>query len=223
MSAPYEFTGPYAGCYTTPAISMDKRHVFVIYELLRSGMFSRALEVGCANGASTTAFVEALNRNDQLTATFCDPVTSQMFLNALDNVNDIDRVQLVQAPSKFTLSDADRFGGPFDFILLDGDHSQETVAEEIGLIDKSQLLGIAGHDTSSTLAGYRKAEGAELLRRTVLFDWGWYCIEDNLRREGEETHRGFFFGTPSRQVYKRALSAFKRHCFAPKGELADVG
>lgn len=223
MKAPYEFTGPYAGCYTTPALSLDKRHVFVLYELLRSGLFIRALEVGCANGASSTAFVEAVNRNSQLNVTFCDPVTSQMFLNALNNVDDIDRVQLVQAESQFVLSDAERFGGPFDFILLDGDHSEPVVTEEIALIDRSRLLGIAGHDTSATCAGYRKAEGAELLKRTAMFDWGWYCIEDNMIREGEETQRGLFFATPSLSVYKRALATFKRHCFTSKGELSHVG
>lgn len=223
MQSPYEFTGNYAFCYRNPRNCMDKRHVYTLFDILCSVPFKSALEVGCADGASSTAFVEAMKRTDDLRCTFVDPRITQSLIDVVDSQRDSTRALIVQGTSYDVLRSPETYGGPFDFVCLDGNHDYESVAAEIALVNRTNLLGIAGHDTSATVAGYPKAEGAELLKRTVMFDWGWYCIEDNQKREGEETQRGLFFGTPSREVYKRAVAAFRRHCFASQGETAHVG
>lgn len=210
MNTPYTFDGQYSYCYTHPSNCADKRHVYTIYELLRTGLFSNALEVGTSDGATSTAFVEAAKVTPTLRYTCCDIQVAQATLMVVPG----DHFYL--GKSVEILRDTQE---PFDFIHLDGDHTVEGVAEELAAIDRTHLLAITGHDTSASVAGYKLCEGAELLRRTVMYDWGWYCIEDNLRRDGEETHRGLFFATPSPGVYKRALSAFRRHCWEPQGVL----
>jgi len=220
MSAPYEFTGAYAGCYTCPPNCMDVRHVYTLCDILRTGVFRSALEVGCADGASSTAFVEAANHTEDLRVTFCDVRVSESLLSVANNLHQKSRGIVANCPSVKVLENPEQYGGPFDFVLLDGRHDLESVRDEVDLLARNKPLAVAGHDTSATLAGYPLAEGAEYLRREVQWGWGWYCIEDNLRRDGEETQRGLFFATPSLGVYRRARAAFRRWCYAQQGVCA---
>lgn len=217
VKVPYEFDGPYSGCFQQSEIAMDRRHIYLLHEVLRSIPFVDALEVGSAFGASATAFVEAMKFNHELRATFCDPFISDSLRSVLLQAHDPSRVTIAQRTSVEYLAAREK---SHDIILLDGLHDFETVSGELSFISAKRPLVLVAHDTSATLAGYPAAEGAEFLRREVTLGWGWFGIEDNLRRQGEETHRGLFMATPSKSIYERLQHCYQKWCYSVRAEAA---
>lgn len=211
-SIPYTFDGRYQRCYCLPQIAVDPRHVYTLFEVLNLGIVRHAVEIGCAFGASSTAFVEAMNRNTGLKSSFIEPTLQQSFLDVLNGSRN-GTFQVYEEPSVSVLQRIE----PFDFIFVDGLHDLLSVYKEIHLIEqvREKLLIIAAHDTSASAHGYELAEGAEWLKRQVMLDWGWHCIEDAVKRDGEETHRGLFMGTPSRGVHRLLLQCFRKWCADP--------
>eukprot|EP00475_Leptophrys_vorax_P021232 TRINITY_DN28958_c0_g1_i5.p1 TRINITY_DN28958_c0_g1~~TRINITY_DN28958_c0_g1_i5.p1 ORF type:complete len:389 (+),score=-31.27 TRINITY_DN28958_c0_g1_i5:135-1169(+) len=68
----YDLSSYPAEIWDWSTASVDKRHLFWMYDILTAGKFRHALEIGCLNGASSTAFVEALNAGALQQATFCE-------------------------------------------------------------------------------------------------------------------------------------------------------
>lgn len=209
----YTFDGPYADCYRCPSNCIDKRHAYLLHDILRSGMFCRALEIGCADGASSTAFIEAVNRTTLLRVTLCDVQLTNSLVSVAMNADDTERVIVANKPSTEVLADPQQHGGPFDFVFVDGNHDFASVKAEYDLLRVAKPLAICAHDTSATLAGYPKAEGAEYLKRAIALEWGWLTLEDNIRRPDEATERGFFFATPNTEIYRRVKSMFYHWCW----------
>lgn len=214
---PYEFTGPYEPCYRLRENCVDERHVYTIHDVLLAVPFQSALEIGCADGASSTAFVEAMNRRNTLRATFCDLVVTGNLQQVVNNTADKSRAHIVAGSSTQVLWNPAEFGGPFDFIFVDGSHDFDSVAAELDAIREFKPLAIMAHDTGGMHYGNPACEGAAFLKRVIAMEWGWYTLEDDLRRDGEETHRGLFFATPSAGVFRRAKSVFRKWCLDEVG------
>ena len=51
---PYRFDMAYARCYAVPEVAVDKRHVYILHDVLCGHPFKNALEIGSFNGASST-------------------------------------------------------------------------------------------------------------------------------------------------------------------------
>lgn len=218
-AVPYTFDGLYQRCYAMPQVAVDRRHVYTLFEVLNLGVVNHAVEIGCAFGASSTAFVEAMNRNSGLKSSFIDPITQQSFLDVLNRSRN-GTFQVYRETSVEALMRIETF----DFIFVDGLHDLLSVYKEMHLIEqmRERLLIIAAHDTSATAHGYPAAEGAEWLKREVMLDWGWHCIEDAQKRDGEETHRGLFMATPSRGIHRLLVQCFRKWCSDPDPVFAEA-
>lgn len=201
---PFEFTGAYANCYINPDVAMDQRHVFILYEILSSWPFKSALELGSFWGASSTAFVEAINSGSEMTATFCDINVSNGLRSVMSNCKHQDRVRLAANLSSHVLSSAD----PFDFVLVDAFHDTASVTPELEQLMIRKPLCVMAHDTNATAAKYPHAEGAEMLKRAFEDLPEYHCFEDCERRAGERTERGLFLATTDVRLFRVACGAF---------------
>ncbi len=209
MTEPYRFDMAYARCFAVPQMAMDKRHIFLMHEILCSWPFKSALEIGSFNGASATAFVEAINKGQGLgesgIATFCDVSPTHSLMSVAMNCRDVDRVRITPQPSCVVLESQE----PYDFILVDGNHDAESVAKELMRLIVRKPLCIMGHDTHATESGYPLCEGAKLLKDTFA-SMGWKCLEDSDKRDGEWTQRGLFLATQNDELFARASESFAR-------------
>jgi hypothetical protein len=209
LNEPYTFDMAYARCFAVPHMAMDKRHIFLMHDILCNWPFKSALEIGSFNGASSTAFVEAINKGEGLgesgVAHFCDVSPTHSLRSVVQNCRHQDRVGIVPKPSTEVLD----WSFPFDFVFVDGNHDAESVAKELMRLIVRKPLCVMGHDTHATESGYKLCEGAMLLKRT--FDsMGWYWWEDHKQREDERTERGLFFATTDPKLYGVSREAFWR-------------
>jgi predicted O-methyltransferase YrrM len=203
---PYSFTGPYKGTYLVPHQAMDPRHVYMMFEILNGWPFKTALEIGSFFGASSTAFIEAINRGSAMQAVFCDLTLSPSLHSVLFNCNDPDRIRTSCHPSTKVLDLAE----VFDFILVDASHDLESVTEELERLVPRRPLCVMAHDTNATDAGYPMCEGAKLLRETFQAMPEYFCLEDAKKRDGEKTERGLFFATTSPELFDLATKVFEK-------------
>jgi hypothetical protein len=205
-SDPYAFIGPYAGCYDVPEVAMDRRHVFALREVLSAWPFRNALELGSFNGASSTAFIEAINAGSLRQATFCDTRPTESLWTVCRNCHRIGRVTITDRPSWQSLDSKE----DYDFILVDACHDIASVTKELQRLIARRPLCVMAHDTNATAWGYPHAEGAELLKNTFANMQGYHCIEDGVHRDGERTERGLFLATWDAELYALASRVFER-------------
>jgi hypothetical protein len=207
---PYAFTGPYAGGLEFPETAMDKRHIFMLHEILCAWPFKSALEIGSFKGASATAFIEAINRGVGLGesggALFCDVSVSDSLIEVVTSCRYPDRVRITPQPSWAVLDSAE----DYDFVFVDAAHDLDSVSVEIKKLLRRRPLCVMAHDTNATAAGYSKCEGAQLLRETFMKQAGYRCIEDCVKRSGERTDRGLFLATHG-DLFDLATAAFAKY------------
>jgi hypothetical protein len=207
VKEPYSFDQPaYASCKAGDPTAMDRRHIFVLHEILMAWPFKNVLEIGCHMGASSTAFVEAMNAGAQFGTTFCDVVVRDSLWSVLKNgTPEVQKRSLVcQQPSWWVLDTKDEF----DFIFVDGAHDMDSVSVEVKKLLRRQPLCIMAHDTNATAVGHPACEGAKFLKDTFWCLPGYRCMEDCERRPGEATHRGLFFATTNSELAWRAAEIF---------------
>lgn len=211
LTAPgYTFSGPYAGSYALPEVAMDVRHVFALADVLRAWPFKHALELGSFNGASSTAFIEAINSGEGLgesgDALFCDVSPSDSLVSVVLNCRHPERVNVTPQPSWAVLDSA----LPFDFVLVDASHDIDSVSIELKKLLRRRPLCVMAHDTSATEHGYSKCEGAALLKKKFMEQPDYGCIEDAVKRPGERTERGLFLATQNAELLSAAKKIFAK-------------
>jgi hypothetical protein len=209
MTEPYRFDLAYARCFAVPQMAMDKRHIFILHDVLCSWPFKSALELGSFNGASATAFVEAINKGVGLgesgIATLCDVAPTHSLMAVANNCVEYGRVRITPQPSCVVLETQD----PYDFVFVDANHDAESVAKELMRLIVRKPLCIMAHDTNGTACGYPLCDGAKLLKDTFT-SMGWKTIEDSAKRDGEWTQRGLFLATQDNDLFNIAQAAFAR-------------
>ena len=201
-TAPYDLT-PYSKIWDCPQASVDRRHLFWLYDVLASGLFHNALEIGCLNGASSTAFVEALNQQAVEHATFCDIDLRPSLFDVLQRCHVRERIRTFGGRSADLLRDRCEF----DFVFVDGDHRLETVREEVELLLRTKPVCVMAHDTSADPAGFDHCEGPMYLKWRFQTTPPYLCLEENARRAAEQTCRGMFLATTSADVFRHAQSS----------------
>lgn len=204
MTDPYRFDLAYARCFAIPEVAMDRRHIFMLHDILCGYPFKSALEIGSFNGASSTAFVEAANAGKLGRATFCDVQVTHSLMCVANNCRNPNRVRITREVSWSLLESAE----DFDFVLVDANHDLESVTPEVKQLLRRRPLCVMAHDTNATAAGFPLCEGAALLKNTFMKLPGYYCIEDAKAREGERTERGLFFATTDPALLDLATQVF---------------
>ncbi len=209
--APFDL-GAYPQVWRLPAWSVDRRHIYWLYDILASGPIKTALEIGCLHGATSTAFVEAINAGRLEHATFCDIDIRQELRQTVAKCIHPERTRVVECDSVVLLDE----GRPYDLVLLDGDHRLPAVTAEVERLVKMRPLCIVAHDTSAIVGRYTRCEGPAYLKQR-LQTLGWLCLEDALPRAGEMTHRGLFVATADPEFYEviRAAMAVRCDSLAP--------
>lgn len=207
--APYTYDGPYAGCYDCAAGGIDKRHAYLLHDVLMSWQFANALEIGSLNGASTAAMVEAANRKPSIQVCICETAPQPSLFNVLGNQKN-NNVFLSTLPSVAVL----QLDGEFEFIFVDGAHDLASVSGELEELLRLKPLCIMAHDTNSTDSGISLCDGAKYLRETLRKhpDYRGKCIEDAVRRRGEHTERGMFLAARDEALFAVAQECYARWC-----------
>jgi hypothetical protein len=194
--AKYDYT------FSSKGMSMDARHINMLYNILINGDFKNVLEIGSFHGASTTAFVEAMKIKSDLNVSICDIVVHPPLRTLLESCQTKERVRFYNTYSKNVIN------GSYDLIFVDGDHTFNTVKEEVDLLLKHNVETILAHDTNAQIAGYALCEGSHYLGVTLkrLYDW----CEDVKDRPNELTKRGFFACSKNPEKYKVILEVFEQ-------------
>lgn len=208
MREPYPLDGVYADCFLEPEMAIDRRHIYTIHEILSAWPFQRALEIGCWRGASSTAFIQAINRGATQRATLCDRLIQQQVRRVANTCHQKDKIVVVEMQS-WDLLDTPV---AFDFILVDGNHTIEAVTPELERLMKRKPACVMAHDTNATKAGYEQAEGAAMLAEAFRALPEYQTIEDCVDRPGEETKRGLFCATRGDALSVVARAAFRKYC-----------
>lgn len=196
----------YPRIWECPQASLDPRHIYWLYDVLASGYFRRALEIGCLNGASSTAFVEAINRGALGHATFCDLDVRDTLKAVLSHCTVPERITTFSGRSTELL----QYQAEFDFVFVDGDHRLETVRAETDLLLQHRPLCVMAHDSCAQAAGMADCEGVPYLKWRFQTMAPYLCLEDSAMRAGELTHRGLFLATTSREVFEIARTSLRR-------------
>jgi hypothetical protein len=207
---PYTFDGPYEHCYEIPQVCMDKRHVYLLHDILKAHPFTSALEIGSFMGATATAFVEAVNSGVGLgesgAVVFCDVSVQASLIDVVGNIKDPERAKITPQPSWAVLDSQI----PWDFIFVDGAHDIDTVTLEVKRLLKRRPLCVMAHDTNGPDAGVSVCEGAKYLADVFKAQPDYFWLEDARKREGEATDRGLFFATTSEELYRKAKEIYAR-------------
>lgn len=178
-----------------PAWWQDPRHVALQHQLVMacSQHIEHVLEVGCFQGASTSAYVQAMRDGAGITLACCDiAITPEL----RDTVARAPRpVELLEMDSVFAIKPG------YDTIVLDGHHCLEVVTREIGLCLAYETPTILLHDTHIGSQGFEgPAWALAALRESGLYQ----CVWDAKRRQGEYTHRGFAVCSRVPEVFRTA-------------------
>ena len=195
----------YAGSFRDPGWCIDRRHVNLLFGLLTAHPFRHALEIGCYDGGSTSAFVEALERGAGMRLTLCDVHFRERIRRMVAASPRRSAIDLREEASCRVI------GPQYDVVLVDRDHRLPTVAEELYGLPRFNTETVLMHDVAATRAGYTGCEGADLLRRAFQGRRGYHYIEDCRRREGEGTHRGFAVATRNARVRELAQHLFAHY------------
>jgi cephalosporin hydroxylase len=129
--------------HTAPAwLTIQER--ILIYALVAALQPTRVLEIGTFHGGSTLIISAALDDLGSAAPLLC--VDPEPQVDPADWAMVKHRATMIRGRSPDALAAArEAAGGPFDFVLIDGDHSQDGVARDIvgvvpTLADDSHLL-----------------------------------------------------------------------------------
>lgn len=209
MFWPYDLHGIHSTVPLLPdwhetVMCADIRHIACMQEILMSHKWESALEIGVWQGASTAAFMHALDAKQVGTYTACDVGIQEQFLAVVGDRKITTRqqasIEVLAEPTKY------------DLIFADGDHSIETVREEVRHLIRRQPRMIFAHDTTAEIVGFGGCEGPSYLH-TALQQDGWMIITDSARRPGEKTERGLLVATKEPALWKIAQRAFAITCY----------
>lgn len=161
-----------------PPYGMDVRHIKMIREVLKWTDVKRAVEIGCLNGRSTTAFVEAAEQGASLEwVGLCDMLISEPLLKVVSQFPKWVSHSLLEGPS-------DRIEWAADMWVIDGDHSEAVALADYQRARRSEAKVIVLHDTT-----HWAVTGPAAAARLACRDYP-IIFEDCKKREGESTHRG---------------------------------
>ncbi|MGD0669307.1 MAG: class I SAM-dependent methyltransferase [Bryobacteraceae bacterium] len=206
-----------------PDWAIDLRHILIIYDLLSSGMFRHALEIGAHYGASTCAFVEAAEHSSDLRVTVCDSTITSVVRELVQRSAAAPRCQLLECDSFEALQQLRERRMPVDVALLDGSHVFYRNATEAALLRCLGTRTLLLHDICTTshdrYGRNHEFDGPTKLLERLQSASGWFAVEDSKLRDGERTEGGFALVTRNREIWERAVEVFSAWTSLPKADL----
>lgn len=167
------------GVQEPDAYAVDARHRDMIRDELMTGRYKRVLEIGCHDGYSTQAFIDALRVGKVEEVHLCDVAIRP---KVRELVRGLAGVTVHERPSLGVL-ERERY----DLVFVDGDHTGPNCEAEARLLLDAGTAAVFAHD-SKGMSGDGPPKLAALFRAA-----GYRCWEDAEQRPGERTHRGLFF------------------------------
>jgi len=198
---------PLCDAWRTDHVSYcDLRHLRWMHAALMSGRFRRVLEVGCFDGWSATAFLDAARLGKVDEVHLCDPHPQPNLGALVERFNLGDRVRLHRRRGVELLAEDRRW----DLVFLDGDHTKANVVEEARHLVPIRPRAVFAHDTAAH-PRYPDCEGPPHLKAALQLA-GYYVVEDALPRPNERTDRGLLFAAANLDDFAAGRHAYGQHC-----------
>lgn len=185
-----------------PAWCVDERHTTMLFNIVMECDFKKILEVGCLDGSTAAAYVEALDRGKHFELHLCDVEIRPALARVIESCKYRERIVLRNEPSWSVIDPT------YDFVFVDADHRLEGAGRDVDRLLECDTPTVAAHDINATRAGYEGCEGAQLLGRVYSRLEGYRHCEDCAVRPDELTHRGLFLASRNAQVYEVAAQVF---------------
>jgi hypothetical protein len=168
-----------------PPGCMDRRHVEMIHAVLVRERPPWIVEIGCWNGYSTAAIVEAWEQAPEIRRV--DLVDTEI----RDTVRKIAELPREHCKVRLCQMDSALYCGAPDCWIIDGDH-QKGAFSNYDMAKWSGAQVIVAHDTHSAL--FMSAhEGAHIIGKQIVKEAAASFV-DAAERPGEWTHRGLTIG-----------------------------
>jgi SAM-dependent methyltransferase len=182
--------------------STDPRHVRWLYEMMLVAGCQSVLEIGCWDGFTTSAFVQALNEGAEFELCCVD-------ISIRPGLRDVAgrarrAVELVQADSLDLLARR-----RFDLVLVDGNHSIGQVSRELGHLLAAECPTVVAHDVGDVAPTFG-GDGSLWLGKVLQAHPSYLCRVDQVKRLGEYTERGLLLATRDGGLFARSAAAWSR-------------
>ncbi len=165
----------------TPPWAMDARHVDMLAAVVRLSGVKSVVEIGCLNGRSTTAFVEAAEAGAALEwLGLCD---REFTRNLFDVAAQMPKSVVVETHAGMS----QHIHWHADLWMIDGDHLYEGVRDDVALARRQGAKILVLHDTS-----HRQFDGPRRVLEEIRGEFA-AVFHDDVTRPGEETERGMAF------------------------------
>lgn len=160
-----------------PPWHMDAIHIQQLYRICERARIRSVIEVGSYSGASTSAFVEAMNAG----------IVTQLQCHEIHPTDSLRNVlaRVTRGRAELVVTSFYHHPQPADLILIDGDHGWPALADLAAAL-AMDIPHIILHDTVGLFDCHGSKLAADLLRKAARY----YCHEDNRHRVGMFTGRG---------------------------------
>ena len=177
---------------------MDGLHVRLIYDLCMRHGFRNMMEIGCWDGFSTSALVQAKIDGScgwlRCVDVEARPALWQVLSKARDHWS-FCRCTGVEAIEKCYVQ---------DLYVIDSSHDMATSQQELGAVLEKGGKTVIAHDVGVTQT---HSPGPQWMR-SKLTELGWHILVDEAPRQGMATHRGIMLATQVLGVYERSKEFF---------------
>lgn len=161
---------------------MDALHVRMIYDFVMANDFKLILEIGCWDGFSTSALVQAARDLKDFRFIVCDVSIRKAVRDMCDGMN----ACLLEMPSV----DALQIARGVDLVILDGDHHLQAVQADWRILRQHGVRTIVAHDV-----GPRGDRGPQWLLEELQGRDDWRLWVDQRERPSQWTDRGLMIAT----------------------------
>jgi len=169
-----------------PPYNMDPLHIEKLFQICSIVKPKSVIEIGSYKGASTSAFIEALNAGYIQSLTIFELYSTPELQKTLDQAKDQTAVTCNWHPYYSTPMYA-------DLILIDGDHGWPAIADLAAALAMG-VRTIVLHDSNTVSLGLKDCWGSELACQILKASDHYETWEDKEKREGMHTERGLFVG-----------------------------